>query len=122
MDNNTNKGWHNHNNNHSDLTNPPSISVRPSTPCSFSSSIISSSSKNQKSNDTTNTNTEITPLLCERSRVPTNEEDERYHSSVSSHHTLQRQGSMFGGISLHSQLARGGMSDDERLSIDDIRR
>ena len=121
MDNNTTKGWDNHNN-HSDLTGPPSISVRPSTPCSFSSSVISSASRNQKSNDNTNTNTEITPLLCERSRVPTIEEDERYHSSVSSHHTLQRQGSMFGGISLHSQLARGGMSDDERVSIDDTRR
>ncbi|KAG2219930.1 hypothetical protein INT45_010444 [Circinella minor] len=123
MDSNTNKGWGNHNdNNHSDLIEPPSISVRPSTPCSFSSSIISSSSRYQKTNGNINSSTEITPLLCERSRISNNEEDEHYHSSVSSHHTLQRQGSMFGGISLHSQLARGGMSDDERLSIDDIRR
>ncbi|KAI9253938.1 magnesium transporter NIPA-domain-containing protein [Phascolomyces articulosus] len=110
------KGWHHY---HPDLAEPPSISVRPSTPCSFTSSISSSLSRNQKAN-----HTETTPLLCDRSRIiATADDDEHYHSSVSStHHSLKRQGSMFCGISLHSQLAGGGMSEDERMSIESRRR
>ncbi|KAI8142808.1 magnesium transporter NIPA-domain-containing protein [Fennellomyces sp. T-0311] len=92
---------------------PPSISIRASTPCSSSSA--STSSANSKKGAAL---TETTPLLCDRPRLT--DDDEHYHSSVSSQHSVRRQGSMFCGISLHSQLAGGGMNDeaDDTTSCD----
>ncbi|CDS08928.1 hypothetical protein LRAMOSA10288 [Lichtheimia ramosa] len=92
-----------------DTTRPlPTIVTEPPTPTAIH---IMTSTSSTESNHEADNASESTPLL-----YPTND-DEHRQRSVSSQRSLRRVGSIFRGISLHSQLAGEGLIiDDDRTT------
>ncbi|CDH60614.1 duf803 domain membrane protein [Lichtheimia corymbifera JMRC:FSU:9682] len=88
----------------------PTIVTEPPTPTAIH--ITTSTSSSTETNRETDNVSESTPLL-----YPTCDGDEHRQRSVSSQRSLRRVGSIFRGISLHSQLAGEGLiSDDDRTT------